>query len=86
MGAPLMVGAIRNEPRVAGLLDKLRFYPIPEIPWSHSGVYVSRGALPAADQALLRDMLERAARSNVVLDGYQRLFGREVLSSSVRGR
>ncbi|MGV7207373.1 substrate-binding periplasmic protein [Oxalobacteraceae bacterium A2-2] len=86
MGPPLMEGAIRNEPRVAGLLDKLRFYPIPEIPWSHSGIYVSRSSLPAADQALLRDMLERAARSGVVLDGYQRLFGREVLSSSVRGR
>lgn len=86
MGPPLLVGVIRHEPRVQGLLQKLRFDPIPEIPWSHSGIYISRQALPAADQALLYEILDRAARASLVLDGYHRQFSRDVLSSSVRAR
>jgi polar amino acid transport system substrate-binding protein len=85
MGPTLMAGAIRREPRVQGLQDKLRTEAIPELPWHYSGAYISHSLKPE-DQALLREMLEKAGKSNQVMDGYLRYFRPEVLTDSVRPR
>lgn len=85
MGPTLMAGAIRREPRVHGLQEKLKVETIPELPWSWSGAYISH-ALKPDDQALLREQLEKAGKSGQVLDGYLRYFRPEVLNDSVRPR
>jgi polar amino acid transport system substrate-binding protein len=85
MGPTLMAAAIRRDARVQGLQDKLRFQPIPELPWQQSGAYISH-ALNAEDQALLRDALEKLGSSNQVLEGYQHYFRADMLSDSVRPR
>lgn len=85
MGPALMAGAIRREPRVNGLQDKLRLEPIAELPWRDGGAYVSH-ALPPADQRVLIDMLEKMGKSNQVMDGYRRYFRTDVLTDSVRPR
>ncbi|MYM88841.1 transporter substrate-binding domain-containing protein [Rugamonas sp. FT82W] len=85
MGPTLMAGAIRRDPRVNGLQDRLRMEPIPELPWNDSGAYVSR-SLPPADQRVLIDMLEKMGKSNQVLEGYRRYFRADVLTDSVRPR
>jgi polar amino acid transport system substrate-binding protein len=86
MGPTILAGAISREPRVAGLLDKLRLEPIPELPWQQNGIYVSRKSLSSEDQAALIDLLEKAAKSGVVLEGFQRYHRSEILAESVRPR
>ncbi|NVM78619.1 polar amino acid transport system substrate-binding protein [Duganella sp. SG902] len=85
MGPTLMAGAIRRDARVQLLQDKLRMEAIPELPWHQSGAYISN-ALKPEDQALLRDMLEKAGKSNQVMEGYLRYFRADLLSDSVRPR
>ncbi|TFW13855.1 transporter substrate-binding domain-containing protein [Duganella callida] len=85
MGPTLMAAAIRRDARVQGLQDKLKFQPIPELPWQQSGAYISH-ALKAEDQALLREALEKLGSSNQVLEGYQHYFRADMLSDSVRAR
>jgi polar amino acid transport system substrate-binding protein len=86
MGPTILAGAINREPRVQGLLERLRLEPIPELPWGHTGVYVSRQALTPDDQATLLELLERAARSGAVMEGFQHYHRPNVLSESVRPR
>jgi len=84
MATTTLSGAIRNDSRVAGLLDKLRYEPLPELPWGISGVAISTKSLTPADQALLRDLFERAARSGSVLEAFQHHHRPDVLAPSVR--
>ena len=86
MGPTILAGAINREPRVNGMLDRLRLESIPELPWQQTGVYVSRSSLSPDDRAVLLELLERAAKSNVVMEGFQRYHRPEILSESVRPR
>lgn len=86
MGPTILAGAINREPRLNGMLERLRLESIPELPWQQTGVYVSRHSLSADDRATLLELLERAAKSNAVMDGFQRYHRPEILSESVRPR
>jgi polar amino acid transport system substrate-binding protein len=83
MGPTLMAGAIRRDRRVPGLQEKLRTEAIPELPWAQSGAYISH-ALKPEDQAILREALEKAGKSNHVMEGYLHYFHADVLTDSVR--
>ncbi|RZT10900.1 polar amino acid transport system substrate-binding protein [Duganella sp. CF402] len=85
MGPTLMAGAIRRDARVHGLQDKLKTEAIPELPWHHSGAYLSN-ALKPEDMATIREALEKAGKSNQVMDGYLHYFRADVLNDSVRPR
>lgn len=85
MGPSLMAGAIRRDTRVHGLQEKLKIEAIPELPWRQSGAYLSH-ALKPEDQAILRDALEKAGKSNQIMEGYLRYFRAELLTDSVRPR
>jgi polar amino acid transport system substrate-binding protein len=84
MSTTTLSGAIQNDKRVAGLLDKLSFAQLPELPWGISGVSISKKSLTPADQALLRELFERAAHSGSVLDAFQHHHRAEILAPSVR--
>ncbi|NRR29725.1 transporter substrate-binding domain-containing protein [Oxalobacteraceae bacterium] len=86
MGPSILAGAIKRDKRVVGLIDKLRLEPIPELPWNYSGAYISKLALKAEDQEFLRELLEKAARTGVVYEGYQRYYPPAILNDSVRPR
>jgi polar amino acid transport system substrate-binding protein len=86
MGPTILAGVINREPRVSGLLEKLRLEPIPELPWQYNGVYVSRRSLSAEDQAALVELLEKAAKSGAVLEAFQRYHRADIFSESVRPR
>jgi polar amino acid transport system substrate-binding protein len=86
MGPTILAGAINREARVQGMLDKLRLEALPELPWQQTGVYVSRHSLAPDDRSVLLELLERAAKSNVVLEGFQRYHRPEILNESVRPR
>jgi polar amino acid transport system substrate-binding protein len=85
MGPTLMAGAIRRDPRVHGLQDKLKTEAIPELPWHQSGAYISN-ALKPEDQTVIREALEKAGKSNQIMDGYLHYFRADVLNDSVRPR
>lgn len=86
MGPTILAGSINREPRLNGMLERLRLEAIPELPWQQTGVYVSRSSLSPDDRAVLLELLERAAKSNVVMEGFQRYHRPEILSESVRPR
>jgi polar amino acid transport system substrate-binding protein len=85
MGSTLMAGAIRRDTRVHSLQDKLKTEAIPELPWQLSGAYISN-ALKPEDQAILREALDKAGKSNQVMEGYLHYFRADVLNDSVRPR
>lgn len=85
MGPTLMAGAIRRDPRVHSLQDKLKTEAIPELPWHQSGAYLSN-ALKPEDMATIREALDKAGKSNQVMDGYLHYFRADVLNDSVRPR
>lgn len=84
MGPTILAGAIAHEPRVSGMLDKLRLEPIPELPWGQSGAYISRLSLSPEDQKVLRELLEKAAKSGAVMEGFQHYHRADILAASVR--
>lgn len=86
MGPTTFAGAVVREPRLAPLAERLRIEPIPELPWTFSGAYVSHRSLTAADQAALRELLENLARSPAVLEAFQRHHQPGILADSVRPR
>lgn len=86
MGPTTLAGAVMRDARLAGVLDKLRVEPIPELPWSVSGIYVSRRSLKPEDQAAMLDMMEGVAKSNAVMEAFQRVHRADILAESVRPR
>lgn len=86
MAPSILVGAIQGESKTEGLLEKLRFEPIEELPWGDSGAYISRTALSEADQKALRNLLERSASTGAVWKAFQRYYPAKVLVGSIRPR
>ena len=86
MSPTILSGVAQNDARVYGLADRLRLEALPELPWGMSGVYLSRKSLTAEDQAALRELLEKAGRSGVLMDGFQRHHRQELLTLSIRPR
>lgn len=86
MGPTTFHGAVQRDPRVAGLVERLRVEPIPELPWSTSGIYLSRNALSPEDQATLRELMEKVAKSPAILEAFQRNYKQDWLPESVRAR
>lgn len=86
MGPTILAGTVQNDPRVQGLADKLRLEALPEMPWGWSGAYISKTSLKPADQAILREMLEKMARSGALMEAFQRAHRPELLSTSLRPR
>jgi polar amino acid transport system substrate-binding protein len=84
MAPSILAGALQGDERVRDLLDKLRVEPVEELPWGHSGVYLSNTALNPADKAALQDALERAARSGDVWKAFQRYYSPTILKGSIR--
>lgn len=86
MAPSILAGAIMEDGRVQDMLDKLRFEPIPELPWGDSGAYISKKSLNMEDSAALKDMLEQVAKSGVVWKSFQRYYPAHVLKEGIRPR
>ncbi|MBI2753611.1 MAG: transporter substrate-binding domain-containing protein [Betaproteobacteria bacterium] len=84
MTPSILAGALQDDERVQDLLDRLQFEALPELPWGHSGVYLSNSTLNPRDLAALRAALERAAKSGVVWRGFQQYYAPAVLNGSIR--
>lgn len=86
MSPTILSGAIQGDARVRGLNGRLRLEPLPELPWGLTGAYISRKSVGPRDLAALRALLERAARSGALMDGFRRHHGADILAASIRPR
>lgn len=87
MTSTSLVGALQAEPKLRSMIETLRYEAVEELPWGESGVYVSsNGSLADADRLLLREALERSAKTGVVIRAFQRHFPAASLADSVRER
>jgi polar amino acid transport system substrate-binding protein len=84
MAPSIFYGAIIGDPRVEGMQGKLRYEPLPELPWGESGAYISKSALNDSDKTELRQLLEYAEKSGAIWKGFQRVYPAEVLKESIR--
>ena len=86
MAPVILAGAMQDDARVAGLLDKLRFEPLEELPWGENGAYISKTSLSKDDVQALVTAMTRLSQSGLVWKGFQRYLPAAVLKESVRGR
>ena len=86
MAPNILAGAVRGDARVAAMYAKLRIEPLDELPWSESGVYISKKAVTAEDRATLENLLGGAAKSGAVWEAFKRYYAPDILSGSIRPR
>ncbi len=86
MAPSILIGAAHGEPKLTKLLSKLRYEPMDELPWTDSGVYLSKTALNDADATVLREALERASKSGAVWKTFLRYYPANALNGSIRAR
>lgn len=84
MAPSIFTGAIGDDARFTGMLDKLRFEALEELPWSPSGTYISKTSLNAEDKILLLKLLQKSANSGEVWRAYQRHYSAKIVKLSLR--
>jgi polar amino acid transport system substrate-binding protein len=86
MAPSIMVGALHADPRLSFLLDRLRYEPVDELPWTDSGAYISKKTVSESDRAVLREALDQAARTGMVWKAFQRYYPAGSLTDSIKPR
>lgn len=86
MAPSILIGAVTVDKRSSTLLERLRVEPVEELPWTDSGVYISRASVSEADRLALTMALERVARSGQVWRAFQRHYPPGSLTESIRPR
>ncbi len=86
MAPSIFIGALQGDVRVKSLLSKLRYEALDELPWSESGIYVSKAALSEPYRQALIGLLERAAKSGEVWRSFQQHYPASSLKDSIRPR
>ncbi len=77
-------GAIKTDARIEGLEGRLRFEPLPELPWIKSGIYLSLKSLSAADRGTLEKALHASTRSGALMQAYKRTYPASMLADGTR--
>ena len=86
MAPTILIGSLQGDVRVRFLLERMRYEPITELPWGESGIYLSHKSLNEADRNLLRELLERSAKSGAIWRAFQRYYPVANLGDSIRPR
>lgn len=86
MAPSTFIGAIHADARVKPMLERLRYEPVEELPWSESGIYISRAAVSEPDRLQLREALDRAAKSGAIWKAFQRYYPPGSLNDGTRPR
>jgi polar amino acid transport system substrate-binding protein len=84
MAPNTFLGAIHGDPRIQDLVDKLNFTAIDGLPWSETGIYLSKTSLSKKDSLTLQTALNRYAKSGAILKKFQHHFPAEALKDSLR--
>jgi polar amino acid transport system substrate-binding protein len=86
MAPSIFLGSLETDARVAEMASKVRYVPLDEIPWSDSGLYLSRTSLQEPDRQILLKALEDASGSGAVWAAYSRHYSPTVMKFGFRPR
>lgn len=75
---------IMEDPRLSGLESQLSIHSLDDIPWQDAGFYVSKRTLPAADQAILIDMLGSEEVGKQILKSLSKVIPPAVFSLTAK--
>lgn len=79
-----MAGAIISDERLKGMMDKLRLEALDEIPWTDTGVYISKQNVTPEDAAIIEKMIIGLTRKKTLWEAYRRYYPAPVLAESIR--
>lgn len=79
-----MAGMMGQDPRYAAWVPLIHIAPVDELPWSDTGVYVSKGAVNAADRATLEKMFVAMVKSGDLWEQLKAHYPAELLRESVK--
>lgn len=86
MAPTLFVGVVETEALLKSLHGKLRFHKLDEMPWSESGIYISKSALSTDDLVYLKAQLEKYAMTDAVWKLYSTYYPSDVVKLGLRPR
>jgi polar amino acid transport system substrate-binding protein len=84
MASTILLGVLPEDPRLAGLAEKLHFDAVDELPWGESGAYVSNSSLKPGEAAEVAKLLRRQAESGSVWKSFQAYYAPAVLKDSIK--
>lgn len=84
MASTILLGVLPDDPRLAGLAEKLRFDAVDDLPWGESGVYVSNTSLQPSEAAQVVQVLRRQAESGNVWKSFQAYYAPAVLKDNIK--
>lgn len=79
-----MAGTIATDERLKGMMDKLRIEGLEELPWSDTGVYISRLTVSDSDREVLEKIVAAVTRKRTLWDAYKRHYPANVLVEGIR--
>jgi polar amino acid transport system substrate-binding protein len=84
MASTILLGVLPEDPRLAGLAEKLHFDAVDELPWGESGAYVSNSSLKPNEAAEVAASLRRQAESGSVWKSFQNYYAPAALKDSIK--
>jgi polar amino acid transport system substrate-binding protein len=79
-----MAGTVFMDERLKGMMEKLRVEPLEELPWSDTGVYISKTTVSVEDREVLEKIITTVTRKKTLWDAYRRHYPPNVLSEGIR--
>jgi polar amino acid transport system substrate-binding protein len=79
-----MAGGMMQDERVRPLIDRLRIELLDDLPWSESGIYISRTTVRATDRVQLEHMIIGAVKAGAFWEGLKKLYPPHAVDGTLR--
>lgn len=86
MTPTLFSGFLRTEAILKNLEGRVRYDKLDELPWTDSGIYISKSSLQLSDQIFLKTQMEKAASTDVIWKSYVNVYPANVVKMGLRPR
>ena len=86
MSPSIFAGSVESDARVSDLFPHLHYLALDDMPWSESGLYLSKASLSASDAQALKDIFEHSLTSASVWAAYAKAYSPEIMRESFRPR
>ena len=86
MTPTLFSGFLRTEKLLKDLEGRVRYDKLDELPWTDSGIYISKSSLSLNDQIFLKEQMEKVASTDVVWKSYLNSYPADVVKLGLRQR
>lgn len=79
-----MAGGMMQDDRVKPLLDKLKIELLEDLPWSQSGIYISKTTVRASDRAQLEFMINSGVRAGLFWEDLKKQYPPALIEGTLR--